>query len=247
MSHPPARPTPMVITPVWRASTQTPQNNQKSNSATFTVTGVISRYFLGATRVWALAVSLARLICPALTTPVFASVSHIRFLMKKKMENRWNVLENNGRQRNTALSPSCGERGDEECLTHVMIKRTTWWQSRGFCRRLHIWAEEKGRRDNNIARCLLAPTGWAILNKFACRSLCEYTVHAQVLVGILYKIHKQNAGRYTPEPGRRQDRDSYIWANQTPTQTNHTIMILVRGCAPRCAQGTNSCNVYSQT
>lgn len=86
MSHPPARPTLTVITPVWRASIQTPRNNQKWNSATITVTGPISRYFLGATRVRALAVSLARLICPAPTTPVFASVSHFTFLMEKSLK-----------------------------------------------------------------------------------------------------------------------------------------------------------------
>lgn len=104
MSHPPLRLVLMVITPgrFWRASIhlhkkqkqKKPMNSQILESLlwslaifvdAFTPVCFPSKYFLGVTRVRTVATSPARLICPlSCTAPVFASMTHFTFLIKKK-------------------------------------------------------------------------------------------------------------------------------------------------------------------
>ncbi len=118
MSHPPARPALMVITPgrfdlhrfiPTKKKQLTSSQIQEHTKVPLMVTGDIhvaavtpvcssGKYpFLGVTHVRSVAVSPARLICPLLcAAPVFASMTHFTFLIKK-MEKPGTCL-NNGRK-----------------------------------------------------------------------------------------------------------------------------------------------------
>lgn len=138
------------------------------------------KYFLGVTHVRTVSVSPVGLICPlSCAALVFASMTYFNISNKRKDGKAASVFKQ-WEKEVCRTSPCRWEWGDEECLTNVRIKCSTW--------------ESRAKTSTDAHACELRSLDIClILRIFTCLSkVCNLYIRAEVLVDHSCKLYIHN-------------------------------------------------------